>query len=133
MAIVGAPTELEPSDQVRSAVAAAREIQETLPRLNESWHRLGVDQDLQARIGINTGVLSVGSFGSEGRATYTCIGLQTNIAARIQAQCEPGGILLSRTSWELVKHAVECDPRGEVTVKGVHFPIAVFALPTRAA
>ena len=69
----------------------------------------------------------MGSFGSEGRATYTGIGLQTNIAARIQSACEPGGILLSHSSWQLVKDVVDCEPRGEITVKGVHFPIQVFA------
>ena len=127
MAIFGAPTELDPEDQVRAAVAAAREIQSALPELNQAWMKLGVDHELQTRIGINTGVLSVGSFGSEGRATYTGIGLQTNITARIQSQCEPGGILLSHTSWQLVKETVPCESRGEVTVKGVHFPIAVFA------
>lgn len=127
MAIFGAPTELEPEQQALAAVAAAREVQGTLPDLNRAWRKLGVDRDLQTRIGINTGVLSVGSFGSEGRATYTGIGLQTNIAARIQSHSEPGTILLSQTSWELVKDTVECEPRGEVTVKGVHFPIAVFA------
>ena len=58
------------------------------------------------RIGINSGVLSVGSFGSRGRMTYTAIGLQANIAARIQTQCEPGGILLSDASWHLVKDQV---------------------------
>lgn len=35
--------------------------------LNLLWHRLGVTEPLQTRIGIDTGVLSVSSFGSEGR------------------------------------------------------------------
>jgi class 3 adenylate cyclase len=133
MAIFGAPIELDPEEQVGAAVAAAREIHSVLPELNRTWMKLGVDRELQTRIGINTGVLSVGSFGSEGRATYTGIGLQTNIAARIQSQCEPGGTLLSHSSWQLVKDTVACESRGEVTVKGVHFPIAVFALPPRGA
>ncbi len=95
--------------------------------LNEGWFRLGIDEPLRTRIGINTGVLSVGTFGSAGRATYTAIGLQTNIAARIQAHSEPGGTLLSHSSWQLVKDQDPCEPRGEVTVKGVHFPIKVYA------
>ena len=69
---------------------------------------------------------------SDGRATYTAIGLQMNVAARIQAQCEPGGTLLSSASWHLVKDTVECDPLGEVTVKGVHFPISIYAPRTPA-
>ena len=126
MAVFGAPAEMDPEDQVFAAIQAARDIHAHLPDLNERWFRLGIDQPVRTRIGINTGVLSVGTFGSEGRATYTAIGLQTNIAARIEAQCEPGGILLSQSSWHLAKDRVACEPRGEVTVKGVHFPIELY-------
>jgi class 3 adenylate cyclase len=126
LALFGAPTECPPEDQVASAVAAAQDIQATLTDLNPSWLKLGIDHPIRTRIGINTGVISVGSFGSEGRATYTGIGLQTNIAGRIQAQCEPGGILLSHSSWQLVKEQIPCEPHGDITVKGVHYPIQVF-------
>jgi class 3 adenylate cyclase len=50
-----------------------------------------------------------------------------NVAARIQGQCEPGTTLLSSASWHLVKDTVDCDPLGEVIVKGVHFPISIYA------
>jgi hypothetical protein len=40
----------------------------------------------------------------------------------VQAQAEPGGILLSNTSWHLIKEQVPC----EVTVKGVHFRIELY-------
>jgi class 3 adenylate cyclase len=52
--------------------------------------------------------------------------MQTNIAARIQAHCPPGSVLLSSASWHLVKDDLACEPFGEVEVKGVHFPIAVY-------
>ena len=127
MAIFGAPEQIEPEAQVRRALAAAEAMHQRLAELNEAWGHLGVDQPLKVRIGINTGVLSVGTFGSDGRATYTAIGLQMNIAARIQAQCEPGSTLLSSSSWHLVKDEVACEPLGEVTVKDVHFPISIYA------
>jgi len=127
MAIFGAPEHLEPADQVRHALAAADAMHARLAELSESWYPLGTEQPLKVRVGINTGMLSVGTFGSDGRATYTAIGLQMNVAARIQAQCEPGRTLLSGASWHLVKDDVECEPLGEVTVKGVHFPISIYA------
>ena len=127
MAIFGAPEQIEPAVQVQRALAVAEAMHQRLAELNDSWFRLGIEQPLKVRIGINTGVLSVGTFGSDGRATYTAIGLQMNIAARIQAQCEPGSTLLSSSSWHLVKDDVTCDPLGEVTVKGVHFPISIYA------
>ena len=127
MALFGAPDELGPEDQVMGAVRAAQAMQARLPSLNDDWSRLGVSEPIAMRIGINSGVLSVGSFGSAGRMTYTAIGLQTNVAARIQSHCEPGGILLSDASWHLVKHAISCEPRGEVVCKGVHYPVRVHA------
>ncbi|MFC7505302.1 adenylate/guanylate cyclase domain-containing protein [Nocardioides sp. GCM10030258] len=127
MAIFGAPDEIDPVDQVRSAIAAAQELQRSLVDWSRAWYAHGIVEAANARIGINTGVVSVGTFGSAIRATYTGIGLQMNIAARVQAQAEPGGILLSNTSWHLVKDAVDCEARGEVFVKGVHFPIELYS------
>ncbi len=127
MAMFGAPKEMSPEDQAVNAVKSAQAMQTRLPSLNEQWFKLGIGEALQIRIGINTGVTSVGSFGSEGRMTYTAIGLQTNIAARIQSHCEPGGILLSDASWHLVKEQINCEPKGQVDCKGVHFPVKVYA------
>ncbi|MGJ8670781.1 MAG: adenylate/guanylate cyclase domain-containing protein [Oceanococcus sp.] len=127
MALFGAPNEMEPKSQALNALQAAQEMQNQLPALNEHWLALGIGEPLQIRIGINTGVLSVGSFGSEGRMTYTAIGLQTNIASRIQSHCEPDGVLLSDASWHLVKDQIDCEPFGEIQCKGVHFPVKVYA------
>jgi class 3 adenylate cyclase len=126
MALFGAPEELEPAQQVFSALAAARELQQSLPLWSRDWYRLGITEDLRARVGISTGSVSVGTFGSRVRATYTGIGLQTNIAARVQARCEPGRILLAGTSWHLVRDTVPCVSCGEVEVKGVHLPVAMY-------
>ncbi|HJQ41607.1 MAG TPA: adenylate/guanylate cyclase domain-containing protein, partial [Jatrophihabitantaceae bacterium] len=128
MAIFGAPDDLAPAAQVRAAVDAARELQATLPEWSRGWYQHGIATDLKARVGINTGMASVGTFGSAVRATYTGIGLQTNIAARIQSHATPGSVLLSSTSWHLIKDTIACTPRGEADVKGVHFPLAVYEL-----
>ncbi|MGH8458952.1 MAG: adenylate/guanylate cyclase domain-containing protein, partial [Nevskiales bacterium] len=105
----------------------AQAMQARLPELNARWRKLGLGAALQIRVGINTGMVSVGSYGSEGRMTYTAIGLQTNIAARIQSHCEPGGILISDATWQLIHEAIECTPKGEVQCKGVHYPVAVYS------
>jgi class 3 adenylate cyclase len=119
-------------EQAVSAVRAAQAMQGLLPALNGIWQQAGVTVPMQMRIGINTGVLSVGSFGSEGRVTYTAIGLHTNIAARLEAHCPPGDILMSSTTWELVKNHIATEERGEVHCKGVREPVRVYApLPSR--
>jgi class 3 adenylate cyclase len=114
MALLGAPETMEPKKQVHQAVNMALAMQSKMEQLNEGWRKLGLGEKLQVRMGINTGILSVGSFGSQGRMTYTAIGLQTNVTARLQAQCQPGGILLSDSSWQLIR------------VKGLHFPVKAY-------
>jgi class 3 adenylate cyclase len=127
MAMFGAPDKMEIEEQAICAVRAAQAMQARLPTLTLQWQKLGVLEPMQMRIGIDTGVLSVGSFGSEGRMTYTAIGMHANIAARLQAHCEPGQILLSDSSWHLVKDLIDCEPRGEVECKGVHYPVRTYS------
>lgn len=102
-------------------------MQAKIPELNEGWRKLGLGAKLKIRIGINTGMVSVGSYGSQGRMTYTAIGLQTNIASRIESKAEPGEILISDATYQLIGDNIPCEPRGEVVCKGVHFPVTVFA------
>ena len=127
MALFGAPDEMAVGEQAVRAVQAAQAMQAVLPELNRLWHDAGVVDDLQMRIGISSGLLSVGSFGSEGRMTYTAIGLHTNIAARLEAHCEPGGILLSGATYDLAKDLVPCQPEGEVPCKGVREPVRAYS------
>jgi len=132
MALFGAPTAMEPAEQAHQAVRAARAMQQAMSGLNEQWRRLGLGTELRSRIGINTSMVSVGSYGSRGRMTYTAIGLQTNIASRIEHAAEPGEILISDATYQLISDAIPCEPRGEVDCKGVHFPVPVYAPGTVA-
>ncbi len=127
MAMFGAPEPLAPENQAKQAILSAQAMQAKLPELNQQWRKLGLGEELQVRIGINTGMASVGSFGSQGRMTYTAIGLQVNVAARIQSHCEPGGILMSDATYQLIADAINCKARGAVECKGVHFPVKVYA------
>jgi class 3 adenylate cyclase len=127
MALFGAPDEMAAEDQALASVRTAVAMQSHLPSLTQRWHKLGVTDAMEMRIGIDTGVSSVGSFGSEGRMTYTAIGMHANIAARLQSHCEPGQILLSDATWHLVKDQIDCKPRGEVQCRGVHYPVRVYS------
>jgi len=93
MIFFGAPEATDDRDQALRAVRMAVEMQTRMTRLREKWSRQGLEEPFTIRIGINTGVASVGSFGARGRLDYTAIGRQVNLAARLQASCEPGSIL----------------------------------------
>jgi class 3 adenylate cyclase len=104
----------------------ALEMQEAITTLAKEWAAAGLDQTFRVRMGINTGVASVGNFGSKGRVDYTAIGRQVNLAVRLQASCEPGRILISHTTWLLVQDEFECTPREEITVEGVRTPLRTY-------
>ena len=83
---------------------------------------LGVD----VRIGINTGECTVGNFGSADRMDYTIIGKEVNVAARLETAAQPGKILLSEFTYDLVKEEIPCEPRGEIQVKGIARPLMTY-------
>jgi class 3 adenylate cyclase len=99
MMFFGAPEATTDHDQALRAVRMAAAMQRRMSELGEKWFTAGIQTPFRIRIGINTGAASVGDFGSAGRITYSAIGNQTNLTARIQAACEPGRILISHSTW----------------------------------
>ena len=113
-------------DHAVRAVQMAVEMQNRMQTLRQKWLRDGFEQPFEIRIGINTGQASIGNFGSKGRMDYTAIGRQVNLAARLQAYCRPGKILISHSTWVLVQEHVSCTPQGEIQVKGFQNPVKVY-------
>lgn len=132
MALFGAPETMEPEQQAVQAIRAARDMQALMETLNARWLRRGIGLPLQMRIGINTGTVSVGSYGSQGRMTYTALGLQTNIASRLEKAAEPGSIIVSDATFRLASHAFRLEPRGNVLCKGVHYPVPTYCVVAEA-
>ncbi|MGJ8671265.1 MAG: adenylate/guanylate cyclase domain-containing protein [Oceanococcus sp.] len=133
MALFGAPSALEPEVQAEQSMKAAVEMQASLSRLNDGWRPLGLGTNLRLRVGINTGMVSVGSYGSQGRMTYTAIGLQTNIASRIEATAAPGEVLISDATYQLLANRTNLEPKGEIDCKGVHFRVPVYRVLSTSA
>ena len=104
----------------------AIEMQDRMRGLSKEWYERGIQKLLKIRIGINTGVATVGNFGSQKRIDYTIIGNQVNIASRLESACEPGKILISHSTWGLVHKYIPCTHKGEIEVKGIHYKIKVY-------
>jgi len=132
MIFFGAPAATDDHDQALRAVSMALEMQARMVELRTKWLGEGVEEPFEIRIGINTGVASVGSFGARGRMDYTAIGRQVNLAARLQTSCEPGKVLVSHSTWALVHDRFSCAPKGEIQVKGFHHPVRVYELASAA-
>lgn len=106
LAIFGAPEEISPNEQVRRAIASARQMYCALDRLNERWQEQGIGR-VQFRCGIHQGTAVVGMFGGSERSDYTAIGPSVNIAARIQEAADPDAILVSAAVADyLEKHEI---------------------------
>ncbi len=101
------------------AVTCAIEIQKQVRERNAGSRE---DSWIQFRIGINVGDIIV-----DGDDIY---GDGVNVAARIQALADPGGIYISRGAAEQVRDKVpiKIETRGEQIVKNIARPIEVFCI-----
>jgi len=126
MAFFGAPQASNDQDHALRAVRMALAMQARMQQLHAAWFKRGIQRPFRIRIGINTGYASVGDFGSVGRKVYSAIGVQTNLAARIQGHCPAGAVLISHSTWALVHEQIACEAMGEVQVKGIHYPVRIY-------
>jgi class 3 adenylate cyclase len=126
MIFFGAPTATDDIDHALRATRMAIAMQERMGILRERWRARGFDSPFEIRVGINTGQVSLGSFGCPGRMDYTAIGRQVNLAARLESHCEPGRILISHPTWVLIQDHIDCRSKGDILVKGIHNPVKVY-------
>ena len=126
--LFGAPHATTDAEHALNAVRMAAEMQEAMADLNSRWRRAGITETLAVRIGINTGVVTVGNFGTPERMKYAALGKHVNIAARLQALAEPGNTLLSLATYLLVQDDVECREMGQLQLKGINKPVEAFEL-----
>jgi class 3 adenylate cyclase/ribosomal protein L40E len=115
MALFGAPIAHE--DHAQRAVHAALEIQKALQGYKEELEHVR-RINFQVRQGINTGLVVVGSIGSDLRMDYTAVGDTTNVAARLQQASDPGRIVISEVTHRLVAGYFHTRALGELSLKG---------------
>jgi class 3 adenylate cyclase/HAMP domain-containing protein len=109
-----------------ACVEMAIAMQKRMRELHGAWRASGIEKPLQCRIGINTGYCTVGNFGSEDRMDYTIVGGGVNLASRLEAAATPGEILMSYETYANVRHRIHCEERGDISVKGIAYPVATY-------
>ena len=125
-AIFGAPDSKGEQGDALACLRMALEMQMKMKTLRENWWNQGIQFPFEIRCGIHTGMANVGNYGSEGFMEYSAIGLNTNLASRLEQACEPGEIYLSHTTWALVNNEIPCEEVGTIEVKGFHYPVQTY-------
>jgi adenylate cyclase len=110
----------------RAAVHMALEMQNRLSILREKWKAAGIRIPMRVRMGISSGFCTVGNFGSDERLHYTAIGRVVNEAARTQALCPVDKVLVTETTYHLVRDQISCNACDIEASVGSHQKINLF-------
>ncbi|MGI9535823.1 MAG: adenylate/guanylate cyclase domain-containing protein, partial [Desulfocapsaceae bacterium] len=109
-----------------ACVSMAIEMRIRMKALERLWMESGLERPLQCRMGINTGICTVGNFGSEDRMDYTIIGGGVNLAARLEKACPPSEILISYETYSHIKDLISCRLEGQIQAKGFTDPVSTY-------
>lgn len=113
MAVGGVPTPTR--GHALDAAAAALEMQAFVARMKAQREKIGLPT-LDLRVGLHSGPVIAGVVG-QGKFTYDVWGDAVNLAARLEAQGEPGRINVSDEVYHQVRGVFEATPRGKIEVK----------------
>jgi adenylate cyclase len=125
MALFGAP--VDDVHHADAAVSAAEEMVRELGELNRKWASEGRVQ-LDIGIGINSGDMIAGNIGSAAIMSYTVIGDNVNLGARLESLNKDyrTRIIISEATRARLSRPHETRPLGGVVVKGKTRAVEIF-------
>jgi adenylate cyclase len=115
MAFFGDPTSEGESEDATRCLKMAIEMQEKAAKM-------GID----VRMGIDSGLCTVGNFGSDEQMDYTIIGQIVNTASRLESSCEPGRILVTQAVKDLVGNEILFIPHGDIQLPGIERDLTAY-------
>lgn len=127
MAFWGAP--LPQPNHAELAARSALAMIKGLESLNKKWQSEG-RPTLQIGVGVNTGEMLFGNIGSEQRMDFTVIGDSVNLGSRLESATKElhASIVISDSTYQLIRDLAEVRPLGEISVKGKAQKIVVYEL-----
>ena len=116
-------------DHAARACRAALEMRAKLKALNRKWVALG-QQQLEAGIGINTGIMNVGNMGSAKRFAWTVMGDNVNLASRLEGATREYrvNILAGDGTYQAAQQDFVFRELDFIRVKGKHLPVRIYEL-----
>jgi adenylate cyclase len=120
---------IEQPDHAWRACDSAIGAQKRLVEMARKMRERGLPE-MSARIGINTGIATVGNMGAKGQVNYTVIGDEVNLASRLEGVNKEFGtdIIASEASWLPARDRVEARELALIKVKGKKLPVRIFEL-----
>ena len=118
-------------DSTNRAIRCAVNIQSAMEQENIK-RELNGDTVCEVGIGINRGEVITGNIGSNERMDFTSIGLVVNIASRLCSNAKAGEILIEQRTYNVSKTNYEACLQEAITVKGISFPIATYAITIKS-
>jgi adenylate cyclase len=98
-----------------------------LAKLNQKWVAEGGSQ-LDIGIGVNSGDMVAGNIGSSSIMSYTVIGDNVNLGARLESLNKEykTRIIISEATRSRLKQSYDLRPLGDVVVKGKSLSVAIY-------
>jgi adenylate cyclase len=106
------------------AVRLAVEMREAVTGLAVGWRRRG--HEIGFGVGIAQGYATLGRVGFKDHVEYTAMGTVTNLAARLCDAARDGQVFISQLVAAAVDRAASLEPIGELSLKGLTRPGAVY-------
>lgn len=132
MALFGAPRlspDLGAVDYAVRAVDAALGMIEAHRRLVD---KLDPARTFNFRIGINTGPVFAGFFGTKRRLEYTVIGDTVNTASRLEGKADLNSVLISEATRQVIGETFRLQEMGEFQLKGKSQRVRTYKVLGRA-
>jgi predicted ATPase/class 3 adenylate cyclase len=123
LAFFGAPIAHE-DDPLRAVLAGLEILENVAAYKDKIFDDWGIEMD--ARAGINTGLVVVGAVGSDLQVEYSALGDAINIAARMEQTAMPGTVQISDETHKLIAPLFEFEDLGNVQVKGKAEPVHTY-------
>ncbi|HEY0946981.1 MAG TPA: adenylate/guanylate cyclase domain-containing protein [Opitutaceae bacterium] len=137
VAMFGAPIAL-PDHAYRACIASLR-VHAKIGELRAKWQAEGdrwpeVVRTMQSRIGLNSGLATIGNMGSRTRFNYTMMGDNVNLAARMESGAKSWGVYslcTDATKSACERHGgdrVVFRPLGRIVVMGRSQPVPIYEI-----
>jgi adenylate cyclase len=127
MAFWNDPVE-QPDHPLRACLTAVG-VQKRLVKMAQLMQERGLPA-MSARIGLNTGIATVGNMGAKGQVNYTLMGDEVNLASRLEGVNKEFAtkIIISEATYLPAKEKLEVRELALIKVKGKKLPVRIYEL-----